>query len=122
MRTNPTIGDETMTGSEKQIEWAEGIIKTIVDAANIEKTRISDKLNLRIEKQDAKGNADRANELRAQMAERVGEIDEALEYAAKITNAAKVIDMRIAADKAIIPGANWYRLAGDIALMAGTRI
>ncbi len=111
-----------MTGSEKQIKWANQIIAKILNNANSEKIRLNEKIGNRIEKQSDLGNTERAEELKVRLNNRISEIDEGIGWIDKITNASKVIDLRLVADQSEQVGANWYRLAGDIALMAGTRL
>ncbi|HOO50639.1 MAG TPA: hypothetical protein PLK94_05040 [Alphaproteobacteria bacterium] len=107
-----------MKGSEKQIEWATKILRSITANAAETKNKIIFKIEMRCEKRPEK-----AEIIRASYAEDLGYIDEVFSYAEKVSEASRVIDLRLTADKASEGmAANWREIATDVALMAGIRL
>ena len=100
-----------MTGSEKQIAWAKKIIAALVETANAAKTLCESKA----EKTKNQDIADR-------YLEEVAGIEEALEWSSKITDATRVIDCRSDIENLTAKSKGWYRIAANVAFMAGARL
>jgi len=112
-----------MTGTEKQITWAENLIDSIRNSAQETINIINEKTSTRVEKLINNGKPSRAQQVKELAEEQIEEINELFEYIPKITKASNVINLRLTADKAAAgTKANWRRIAAEVALMAGIRL
>ncbi len=113
---------QKLNGSEKQIKWANDILSRIKKAADSYKALWAEKLQKRIAKQTAKGKLETAEKLQKRLDDLTAEVDQAISWLPKISDASIVINLELAADDAEKSNANWYRLEESFALMAGTRL
>ena len=111
-----------LNGSEKQIKWANDIIKRIESAADSYKAVWTEKLQKRIAKQTKKEKFETVEKLQKRLNDLIAEVDQSVSWLPKITDAAAVINLELAADLAEQSSANWRRLELDFALMAGKRL
>ena len=100
-----------MTGSEKQIAWAKKIIAALVETATSAKTLC-----------ESKAEKTKNQDIRDRYLEEVAGIEEALEWASKVTDSTRVIDCRSDIENLTPKSKNWSRIAANVAFMAGTRL
>lgn len=114
-----------MNGTEKQIEWAKRIIKSIENSAKNTIKEISEKKDTRLAKLIAKEkDSDYIERIMSVFSEQIKEVEEVFEYIPKIKEASNVIGLRLTAERAEKGrmSANWRKISAEVALMAGIRL